>query len=459
MPSTIHVQERGGTSIVAREYAVFLPVAWRYWLERCWNNGRAGLPVLFCLHREGTNPETLRYEWPFTQVWDTPETGAVRDAQNQPLQADGVDIHRRRWDHQFIIVHLYGWSSTDVAPIAPGAIAWTGGTTPVDPVTSGLGPTYASLIDDINASLTYGGVVRDQARSTTEELARYADHMPFVRQGHWNPGVFVKTSEPHDEVAFATRVLEEVHAFLLDRLAEPLEPPYPVPTTAIDPDRRYLFGIGHGASVGYRLIAEMPDTWAAFHAMGGAIGGYRYADGRHRTGAVPTVGQPDVPGETLNLPSGGPVSLFVHHGGQVMIRPPTMSEADWREWNDLVVPPGQPNLVAPTLPSVQERDVLDAKRVLPGPSSAAYASAYQPLQVVIDAFLGHNTMLNLPSVDDPSAEDRLGGHNATQRIWGIHPQVVEYRDERMNHTNYDPKGDNAYITVRSIWQWMMAHPR
>lgn len=298
------------------------------------------------------------------------------------------------------------------------------------------------------------------AEELATQTAALASGMRVLRKGVWNPGPFVQNPAPQADVEFVEQVLEAIERYLAGRMGR-IEIEGNAVTSPFDPDRYYLMGVGEGAMLGYRLIKAMPGKWAAFHAMGGAIGGQLFADGRGGSATE----QDNSPDPTH--PDARPVSLFVHHGGRLVSQPRNMSPDDWYRFNDLTVPPGEPTPVPGVVLTGQtDIDSLVAGGVMTEPVAAAFVPSYLPLRAAIDAYRALNGCVFEAAL--PAERDRLDDQQLWKTIYSSDPApaedhvpvVVEYRDERMNHFNYvGPDTVNRYITVESIWAWLYAHPR
>jgi poly(3-hydroxybutyrate) depolymerase len=78
---------------VVREFELFTPIGWQYWVERAFaEDGRNGLPLLIALHGGGQLPPTFAQQWPF------------------PLL--NYDSNNANWEDRFFVLYPYGFSST-----------------------------------------------------------------------------------------------------------------------------------------------------------------------------------------------------------------------------------------------------------------------------------------------------------------------------------------------------------
>lgn len=232
-------------------------------------------------------------------------------------------------------------------------------------------------------------------------------------------------------MSFIQEAIDASNTMLVDsQIPDGVTPP--LPTNLFQVTGRYIFGYSAGAMMGYRLIAEQPDAWAAMWAMSGSIGGKA-----HKNFNFPVVD---------HLPTGiKSCSLFAHHG--VM---------------DTTVPPGPPSA---TLLQDSSDSTFFYGLNSPANSTAAedLTQQFQPLSEASRAFRAHNLLGDIATVTTANL-DVTGLLTSTQRVFppgvvnGANPQVVIYRDPIMRHDDFISLG-NRYFDARTVWNFFAAHRR
>jgi hypothetical protein len=225
--------------------------------------------------------------------------------------------------------------------------------------------------------------------------------------------------------------------------------------STIDGSRRYLFGYSNGGMMSYRYANSTEFAqgyWAALWVFAGAIGGRRY------TGSNDVLNSPRPPGAGPNRTT---LSLFAHHGEL-----------------DVAVPPGLPTDVVTLFKSTAMESDLISKGKLTLANATPITVHYRPLRGAIREYLLRNNAVytDFPTNDQsPSPAqittgfaDRAGGTTSTRSRWGRttfpptssgNPEVIEYRDPTLGHTNYWDAGSTPYFDASFVWNWLMAHPR
>lgn len=92
---------------VLREFELFAPTGWPYWLQQAHaQDGREGLPLVVALHGGGETPQTFGAHWPFFRLLD-------------PTCAD----HLPGWEDKFYVLYPFGSSSSPRTACAPPGAA------------------------------------------------------------------------------------------------------------------------------------------------------------------------------------------------------------------------------------------------------------------------------------------------------------------------------------------------
>jgi poly(3-hydroxybutyrate) depolymerase len=201
--------------------------------------------------------------------------------------------------------------------------------------------------------------------------------------------------------------------------------------TPIDADRRYLFGYSMGGMFAYRLVHDLPDTFAALWVVSAAIGG-RAHEGLSRT--------------VVNDPQGSSAaSLFALHGDQ-----------------DVVVPPGgagDPTGRVQSLASV----LLHAVTGLPAADAVAHADSLRPLEAAVAAYVAHDDCEATPFSISTTEPDLGGGTASVMNVYrqasaAANPEVIVYRDPTMGHDGFTTSAAR-YFQPADVWEFFKAHPR
>jgi poly(3-hydroxybutyrate) depolymerase len=249
----------------------------------------------------------------------------------------------------------------------------------------------------------------------------------------WNVGFADDFLPVHSDVSFIQAAVDAVEEMVQRKLDE-----LGVKRRAIDPDRRFVFGYSMGGMLAYRLAHELPNQFAALWVMSGAIGG------RSHEGLTGTV---------MNVPQGGPVSLFAHHG----------------ELDD-VVPPGPQEDASGRVQGTHVPD-LYAVSGMPAADIAIRKTSFRHLAAAIETFKLHNdceetAYFNLLGTDGSTttAADVGGTSTSLQYIFRrignpANPEVIVYRDPLMEHANFTSAGQNRYFKAVDVWNFFKGHPR
>lgn len=253
----------------------------------------------------------------------------------------------------------------------------------------------------------------------------------------WNTGYDGAALATVDDVSFIRDLaIPACEAMLRANRFVSFTPPFPLPKPVFDEDRRFLFGYSAGACMGHRLVAEMPDHWAAIWSMAGSVGGQAHLDAQ-----FPIV---------KYKPSGSfAVSLFAHHGQA-----------------DETAPPGA---VADTDLQVSALSELYYGTNTTPATADLLAQRFQSLRVTSDVYRNHdNTGHKLTLKSKPDIQGTL---LSEQRVFppgtrdGQNPVVVTYRDPLLTHTGPIGGGStfadspNRYFDVEDVWEFFQAHPR
>jgi poly(3-hydroxybutyrate) depolymerase len=76
---------------VVREFEVFVPFGWPYWVERVFaEDGRDGLPLIIAMHGGGQNPTNFAIDWPFPLLFSSPDNA--------------------NWEDRAVVIYPYGFS-------------------------------------------------------------------------------------------------------------------------------------------------------------------------------------------------------------------------------------------------------------------------------------------------------------------------------------------------------------
>jgi poly(3-hydroxybutyrate) depolymerase len=79
-----------------REFRLFVPIGWPYWVERVFaESGRNGLPLVIALHGGGQDPENFSDDWPFHTLINSPDNA--------------------NWEDRFFVLYPHGFAATTLA--------------------------------------------------------------------------------------------------------------------------------------------------------------------------------------------------------------------------------------------------------------------------------------------------------------------------------------------------------
>jgi poly(3-hydroxybutyrate) depolymerase len=241
----------------------------------------------------------------------------------------------------------------------------------------------------------------------------------------WNTGFSGSYMPVQNDVGFIRAAIGAVETMMQAELTKIGSARRP-----FDPDRRFLFGYSMGGMLGYRLVSEMPNYWAALWAMSAAFGG------RSHDGLTPTV---------THVPQGhSSVSLFAHHGDA-----------------DTLVPPG-PNNDPSGLVISADIHWLYTQTGLTTGDADVYAASLRHLAAAALTYRTYNNcrstayqvLTGQPDVD-PVAD------NATRYAYrrddnAPNPEVIVYRDPAMQHTGFI---NSRYFDQTDVWDFFKTHPR
>jgi predicted esterase len=387
---------------VLREFDFYAPPGWQHWVGKAWERGRVGLPLVVALHGGAQDPLGFQEDWFFPRVW-----GLSLDSNGNP--GDPVAPGAARvLANQFFVLFPYG-------------MGWT---------TASLHVLAYTLIEPADVPPAPAG----------------SDFRPLYRDGRtiraWNAG-FAVSSTMVDDVSFIAAAVDTAGDMLNQALHHadndlPDDLQNMSPASLFDVERRYLFGYSNGAMLGYRLVKEMPDHWAALWAMSSTCGG------------KPHVGVSPERDRVVNLPESGEfaVSLFAHHGDLDDTVPP----GSWEESQFL------------QYQTPQRPDPLYVVYALAGyPNALDYRPGLLPLTHASSGYRDYNNLTG-----DPPLRSRrgLGGPRTAQsKSWpnvadpnDANPTVVVYRDPDMRHTGFT-SSPRRYFHEKEVWRFFGYHPR
>lgn len=273
--------------------------------------------------------------------------------------------------------------------------------------------------------LVPGGTLTLDGLSSTDEPFR-----PFDEKLIWN-GSDTAVETSRDDVALVQRMVDHARG-LLSRAS-------PDPSLSVwDDDRMFLHGYSNGTGLAHRLVAEEPGRWAAIWAKSGMMA--------RRLG---TTGTPAVFGPDPALVAGFGISCFVHHG---LLDTTIPYGADQPPGTFLVGPGELVDLTAGGLSVAAAREIAFHYGIVPD---------------CVERYRRYN---HLRRSDDATKEPSVGEDESSLR-WvhplgsllndGTNPQVVEYRDPAMGHTNLNPPANGAggYGSFSEVWDFFRTHPR
>ena len=404
---------------VMREFDFYAPPGWEHWVGEAWAKGRRGLPLIVALHGGGEDPLVFQKQWFFPQVWNL-----GLDTSGNP--SDPVrPLDPRFLENQFFVLYPYGqgWMTKSLYELAYGlaplpASLDTQTLRAFDPGFAGSGP----LVDDVDFIKA--------ARDAMDEKLRTALGQAASRLPNDFPLQTVSAKLPTGEVVSSTS--SSISLF--------------------DPSRRFLFGYSNGAMLGYRLVREMPNHWAALWAMSGTCGGiphYRVSAENDRV---------------VNLPEDGTfaVSLFAHHGeADVTVPPGDMSAEDFAYQT-----PIGPDLSKPLDPSKFQDYLGYLTYAFAGfPNALDYSPGYLPLAQASRGFRAYNSLKG-QNLQNRQRTDLNGGSTAhslsfpdSENPDDFNPMVVIYRDPTMDHTNFNDKDKIRYFFEKDVWRFFSRHSR
>ena len=160
---------------VVREFELFTPIGWEYWVERAFaEDGRNGLPLVIALHGGGQMPATFAEQWPF------------------PLL--NYDPNSANWEDRFFVLYPYGFASTprlDGEPARGWNTGFSGLYTEGRDDVGFLRTAVAAVEEMLRSALARAGIRRDPIDRDRRFLFGYSmGGMMAYRMVHEVPDVF-----------------------------------------------------------------------------------------------------------------------------------------------------------------------------------------------------------------------------------------------------------------------------